>query len=77
MSRNRMTRRLLIRITLMLLVFTGFIACGMTGKTTPFVLTLNVPKGLMTVSDIRIASAAMEPDAAILNAVEVKPWGKV
>jgi hypothetical protein len=30
----------------------------------------------MAVSDVRIASAAMDPDAAIFNAVNVRPWGK-
>lgn len=51
-------------------------ACGTTGKTSPFVLTLDVPKDQRAISEIRIASSEMEPDAAILDAVNVKPWGK-
>lgn len=71
-----MTQRHPLLIALMLLVCSGLTACGTTGKTSPFVLTLDLPKGQKVVSDIRIASAAMDPDAAILNAVNVRPWGK-
>ena len=71
-----MRQRHLLLITLMLLVCAGLLACGTTGKTSPFVLTLDLPKGQKAVSDIRIASTAMDPDAAILNVVNVQPWGK-
>ena len=71
-----MTQRHPLLIALMLLVCAGLPACGTTGKTSPFVLDLDLPKGQKAVSDIRIASAAMDPDAAILNAVNVRPWGK-
>jgi len=63
-------------IVLVSLLCAGLPACGTTGKTSPFVLTLDLPKGQKAASDIRIASAAMDPDAAILNAVNVRPWGK-
>jgi hypothetical protein len=51
-------------------------ACGTIGKTSPFVLTMDLPQAQKVASDIRIASAAMDPDAAILNTVNVQPWGK-
>jgi hypothetical protein len=60
----------------MMLVCAGLSACGSTGKTLPFVLTLNLPGDQKAVSDIRVASAAMDPGAAILNTVNVRPWGK-
>lgn len=63
-------------IALGLLVCAGLPGCGTTGKTSPFVLNLDLPQGQKAISDVRIASAAMDPDAAILNAVNVRPWGK-
>jgi len=71
-----MTQSHPLLMALVLLVCAGLPACGTTGKTSPFVLTLDLPQGQKVVSDIRIASAAMDPDAAILNAVNVHPWGK-
>jgi hypothetical protein len=37
---------------------------------------MNVPQTPKVLSEIRVASAAMDPDAAHLNAVSVRPWGK-
>lgn len=71
-----MTQRYLLLIALTLLVCAALSACGTTGKTSPFVLALDLPEGQKAVSDIRVASAAMDPDAAIFNAVNVYPWGK-
>jgi hypothetical protein len=71
-----MTQRNPLLIALTLMVCALFSACGSTGKTSPFVLNLNLPEDQKEVMDVRIASAAMDPDAAILNTVNVKPWGK-
>lgn len=71
-----MAQRHPLWIPLMLIVTAGLPACGTTGKTSPFVLTLNVPKSQEVVSDILIASVAMESDAATHNALYVMPWGK-
>ena len=71
-----MTQRPSLLIVLIFLACAGLPGCGTTGKTSPFVLALDLPAGQKAISDIRIASAAMDPDAAILNVVKVRPWGK-
>jgi hypothetical protein len=76
-TESPMTQRQPLLISLMLLICVVLPACGTTGKTSPFVLTLSLPQGQNIVSNIRIASVAMVSDAAILNAVgNVQPWGK-
>jgi hypothetical protein len=69
-----MTQSHFLPITLLLLICAGLPACGTSGKTSPFLLDLDLPKDQKAVSDIRIASVAMDPDAAILNVEYVKPW---
>lgn len=71
-----MTQKYSLLIALTLLVCSALSACGTTGKTSPFVLELDPPKSQKAVFDIRIASAAMEPDAAIFHSVNVQTWGK-
>jgi hypothetical protein len=71
-----MAQRRLGLITLMLLVCAGLPACGTTGKTSTFVLTLDLPKGQTAGADIRIASAAVDANVAQFKAVNVRPWGK-
>ena len=51
-------------------------ACGTTGTTSRFSLHLNLPAGQKAVSTVHVASVAMDPDAAYLNAINVQPWGK-
>ena len=51
-------------------------ACGTTGNTSQFVVSLDLPKNQEVTSAIRVASAAMEPGAADLKALNVQPWGK-
>jgi hypothetical protein len=71
-----MAQRRSVLIALMLLVCAGLPACGTTGKTSSLVLTLDLPKGQKAGADIRIASAAMDANAAHLTAVKARPWGK-
>lgn len=63
-------------IALTLLLCAGLSACGTTGTTFPFVLSLDLSKGQQPVRDIRVESARMAPDAATLHAVAVRAWGK-
>jgi len=51
-------------------------ACGVTGETSGFRLALDLPREWKPSSGVRVAPAGMSPDAAILNAVNVRPWGK-
>jgi hypothetical protein len=60
----------------MLLACAALSACGTTGDTSRFVLPLDLPQSLKVASEVRVASAAMDADAARLNAVNVRPWGK-
>ena len=61
---------------LMLLVCAGLPACGTTGDTSRFALPLEVPQSPQGIDAVRVASAAMDENAAYLNAVNVRPWGK-
>ena len=71
-----MAQRRLGLITLMLLVCAGLPACGTTGDTSRFALPLEVPQTPQGIDAVRVASAAMDENAAYLNAVNVRPWGK-
>lgn len=51
-------------------------ACGTTGGTSRFALPLDLPAGQKVAASMRVASAAMDADAAYLNPLNVKPWGK-
>jgi hypothetical protein len=51
-------------------------ACGTTGGTSRFALPLDLPAGQKVAANVRVASAAMDADAAYLNPLNVKPWGK-
>ncbi len=51
-------------------------ACGSTGKTSRFVLDLDLDYYPRANYQVRIASAAMEKNAAYLQTVNVRPWGK-
>src|SRR5215470_1895921 len=59
-----------------LLVCAVLSACGTTGETSRFALSLDVPKQPKPQSEVHVASVAMEPDAASLTNVNVQPWGK-
>ena len=71
-----MAPRRSVFIALMLLVCAGLPACGTMGRTSSFVLTLDLPKGQKAGSDIHTASAAMDANAAHLTVVKVRPWRK-
>jgi len=49
--------------------------CGITGKTSRFVLTLEPTKSEQIFSEIRVTSAAKEANAAHLTTVKVFEWG--
>jgi len=66
----------LLLITLVLMVCGVLSGCGITGKTSRFVLTLEPTKSEQIFSEMRVASAAKEADAAHLTAVNVFKWGK-
>lgn len=53
-----------------------FSACGTTGKTSRFALEFDSSQKPQVASEIRVASAAIEENAAQLIAVSVIPWGK-
>lgn len=52
-------------------------ACGTKGETTRFVLPLELPEGDSPRATVRVVSAAMAPDAAYLEALNVQPWGRL
>lgn len=58
-----------------LLASIGLAGCGTTGRTSPFTLDLDLPRGQKITTDIRIASAAIDPNASIFKAINVRPWG--
>jgi hypothetical protein len=70
-----MTRQPARLAALLLVVCAVLSACGTTGGTSPFVVPLHPPKSQKITSEIRVASAAMEPEAADLRALNVQPWG--
>lgn len=49
--------------------------CGAAGGTSRFALPLVLPPGVAGATPVRVASVAMEADAAILDPVQVHPWG--
>lgn len=51
-------------------------ACGTKGETSRFVLPLDFPENVTFRAAPRVASAAMAPDTAYLEALHVQPWGK-
>jgi hypothetical protein len=51
-------------------------ACGTTGGTSRFALPLDLPTGAKVAANVRVASAAMDAEAAYLNPVKVQPWGQ-
>jgi len=75
-KKTPMASKQLFLIAALLLACVGLPACGTTGKTSTFVLDLDPPQTRQVISGIRVKSAAMDPDAAVLNAVNVQPWGK-
>ena len=71
-----MAQRRLGLISLMLVACAALPACGTTGGTSRFALPLEVPQSPQGIDAVRVASAAMDENAAYLNAVNVRPWGK-
>ena len=71
-----MRQKQLLLMTLVFVVCGLLLGCGTTGKTSRFVLTLEPNESEQIFSEIRIAAAARERDAARFNAVNVRPWGK-
>jgi hypothetical protein len=66
------------RALLTVLVLLGCVAlsaCGVTGGTSRFTLPLDLGQSPQVTSEIRVASAAKEADAAHLTAVRVFKWG--
>src|SRR5215470_12009733 len=59
-----------------LFLFTILSGCGLTGNTSHFALPLDVPTKPKPSSEVRVASAAMEPDAPTLVNVGTYAWGK-
>lgn len=71
-----MLRQSYLHASLALLACVALSGCGTTGRTSTFTLALDLPKPAKATSEIHVASAAMDVDAAHLNAVNVQPWGK-
>jgi hypothetical protein len=71
-----MSMKRFLLITLGFLAWGVLLGCGTTGKTSRFVLPLDLGQSPQVTSEIRVASAAMEADAAHLIAVKVFEWGK-
>jgi hypothetical protein len=71
-----MRQRQFLLMTLVFLTCGGLLGCGVTGKSSHFVLTLEPTKSGQIFIDIRVASAAKEADAAHLTALNVFKWGK-
>lgn len=71
-----MKRQLISLTALALLGCAALSACGTTGATSHFTLHLDLPRGEKVSADVHVASAAMDADAAYLNLVKVRPWGK-
>lgn len=71
-----MTQPLILARALPILACALLSACGITGGTSRFVLPMDLPERPKPASEIRVASAAMDEDAAHLIAVRVHPWGK-
>jgi len=70
-----MTKQSALLIALVLLACVGLSACGITGGTSRFVLPLDLGQNPQVASEICVASAAKEADAAHLTAVKVFEWG--
>lgn len=58
-----------------LLICMFLAGCGAAGGTSRFALPLDLPPGVAGAVPVRVASVAMEADAAILDPVQVQPWG--
>lgn len=71
-----MTQRVALPTVLALVGCATFSACGITGGTSRFVLPLDLSQRPEVTSEIRVASAGMDVNAAYLTAVNVFRWGK-
>lgn len=71
-----MRQKQFLLMTLVFLACGVLLGCGTTGKSSRFVLTLEPNKIEQIFSQIRIAPAAMEKDAARFMAVRVYAWGE-
>lgn len=65
------------RILLLSLLVIVVSACGTTGTTNRFVVDLDLGKNVSFVSEVRVASAAVDANAAAFMAVgQTRPWGR-
>jgi len=75
-NRASMTKQPALLTVLVLLGCVALSACGVTGGTSRFILPIDLGQSPQVTSEVRVASAAKEADAAHLTAVNVFKWGK-